>query len=234
MRSTVLGLSGAQLLAGAGAAVTSAFAASRIGVGGTLVGAAVGSVISTIAAAAYAHSLTTAGRRLRRIPTVIRTVPAGSEDAAARVPAVDETLVLPVVEETTTTTSADERRRGGIKALVAGGVAIFLIAMAVITVLELGIGRPVSDSGSDSGGGTSVGRLLGGSQEETPTPSPTTPSPTTTDLPTVTSSPSDSPTPQASPSQTPTSGEPSPTTPAQEISPTPSSPSGDASPTPQP
>src|SRR5690349_24090194 len=45
------GLSVTQVSGGALAAVTAAVAASYLGVGGTLIGAAVGSVISTIAAA---------------------------------------------------------------------------------------------------------------------------------------------------------------------------------------
>src|SRR3954453_3085270 len=51
------GLSLTQICGGALAAVTAAVAASFLGVAGTLIGAGVGSVISTIAAALYSHSL---------------------------------------------------------------------------------------------------------------------------------------------------------------------------------
>ena len=62
-----LGLGAAQIAASALAAVTSALAASFLGVAGTIIGAAVGSVVATVGSAVYAHSLRTAGSRLREL-----------------------------------------------------------------------------------------------------------------------------------------------------------------------
>ena len=62
-----LGIGTAQVLASALAAVTSALAASFLGVAGAIIGAAVGSVVATIGGALYAHSLRTAGTRLRQV-----------------------------------------------------------------------------------------------------------------------------------------------------------------------
>jgi hypothetical protein len=62
-----LDLSVTQLLAGALAAVSSAVAASYFGVAGTLLGAAVGSVIGTVATAVYKHSLARTTEKVREI-----------------------------------------------------------------------------------------------------------------------------------------------------------------------
>jgi hypothetical protein len=73
-----------QVGASAAAAVTSALAASFFGVAGTLIGAAVGSIVSTIAGSLYTHYLGRAGERIKvtkdvviqRIPgEVIATTP---------------------------------------------------------------------------------------------------------------------------------------------------------------
>jgi hypothetical protein len=60
-----------QVGASAAAAVTSALAASFFGVAGTLIGAAVGSIVSTIAGALYADYLRRAGKRLRSTTTIV-------------------------------------------------------------------------------------------------------------------------------------------------------------------
>src|SRR3954469_9644094 len=61
------GLSVTQVSGGALAAVTAAVGASYLGVAGTLIGAAVGSVISTVAAALYSNSLSRAARASRTL-----------------------------------------------------------------------------------------------------------------------------------------------------------------------
>ncbi len=60
-----------QVGASAAAAVTSALAASFFGVAGTLIGAAVGSIVSTVAGALYADYMRRAGRRLRTTSSVV-------------------------------------------------------------------------------------------------------------------------------------------------------------------
>lgn len=60
-----------QVGASAAAAVTSALAASFFGVAGTLIGAAVGSIVSTIAGALYADYLRKAGHRIRITKSVV-------------------------------------------------------------------------------------------------------------------------------------------------------------------
>jgi hypothetical protein len=92
--------------------VTSAVAASYFGVTGTVIGAAFGSVVSSVAAALYAQSLTHAGRRIRTVvvtpvgarggtgtadPSDPTAVPGGL--TGVREPIVNETVLLPNGQE---------------------------------------------------------------------------------------------------------------------------------------
>jgi len=116
-RSTV---STVQVGASAAAAVTSALAASFFGVAGTLIGAAVGSIVSTIAGALYADYLGRAGERIKvtkdvviqRIPgEVIATTPLRHLTSPTDLPGrdslrpigaerQDETVAVPVEQAT--------------------------------------------------------------------------------------------------------------------------------------
>lgn len=74
-----IGVSTVQVGASAAAAVTSALAASFFGVAGTLIGAAVGSIVSTIAGALYTEYLSRAGERIRVTRSVtIQRIPSGA------------------------------------------------------------------------------------------------------------------------------------------------------------
>ncbi len=66
-----LGVTTVQVSASAAASVTSALAASFFGVAGTLIGAAVGSIVSTIAGALYTEYLRRAGERIRGTRNVV-------------------------------------------------------------------------------------------------------------------------------------------------------------------
>ena len=81
-----LGLSPVQVAGGALAATTSALAASTFGVGGTVIGAAVGSVISSVGGAIYVHSLQNVSARTRTVITRGRALP--SSTAPTALPAV--------------------------------------------------------------------------------------------------------------------------------------------------
>jgi hypothetical protein len=100
------GLNSVQVGASALAAVTSALAASFFGVAGTLIGAAVGSMVSTVAGAMYAESMRRAAARLKDAQTVVlQKIPVGRESGPADLPSTsaltqvgtahnDETVVL--------------------------------------------------------------------------------------------------------------------------------------------
>lgn len=170
-----LGLSLPQLLGGAGAAVSSAVVASYLGVAGTLIGAALGSIVSTVSAALYTNWAETAHGRL---PTARRVaVIDGSRRGDSSEP-VPSTARGPVV---ITAGRAGRKRR--LRRLIAGAVAVFVLAIGVVTAIELGLGHPVS--GQEQRGGTSIGNVVGTTQT-TPVQAPSAPA---TDAPTV--SPSD-------------------------------------------
>jgi hypothetical protein len=196
------GLSLPQVGGGALAAVTAAVAASFLGVGGTLVGAAVGSVISTIAAVLYSNSLSRAARVSRTLvvrqtlaPAAPRPQPEDGEPADEPQPQHPEWG------------SVWRRIRWKPVLLVAAGV--FVAAMAVISVSELALGHPIANAGES---GTTLSNLGRSSSQPSKTPTPTgTPTPSS-------SSGTQTPTPTAS--GTPTDASPNPTSSSPSTSPT--------------
>jgi hypothetical protein len=194
-RPKPLGLSLTQIAGGALAAVTAAVAASFLGVGGTLVGAAFGSVVSSIAAALYSTSLT----RAARVSKVLVVRPAGSATGPLEASAQDPAAVPPVVPREPLARSTEPpqvwwaRLRWKPVTLVAG--LLFAAAMAAVSVSELALGHP---RGSSTGSGTTLTNLGGSGGGTTPvTPAPEQ-SPTTTPSPSDTPDPTSSPTPSAS------------------------------------
>jgi hypothetical protein len=188
------GLSVTQVCGGALAAVTAAVAASFLGVGGTLIGAGVGSVISTIAAALYSNSLSRAARASRTL--VVRQTLAPPEPDPQ--PQVAEPPGEPAPEPHPVRDSLWRQIRWKPVLLVAGGV--FVVAMAVISVSELVLGHPIANAGES---GTTLSNI-GGSSSSSTSPAPTgtqSPSPSGTASPT----PSDSSSTDASPDRSATS-----------------------------
>lgn len=158
------GLSTPQVAGSALAAGTSALAASFLGVGGTIIGALVGSIVATIASAVYSHSLRRAGQRLR----VLRPVPVNG-----RAPDEPQVVAGPL--------RAGQPRRW--PHLVIGVVAGAVIALGAITGIEAMLGHPISDS---SRSGTSVTDAFSGqggprqTRVKAPVPAATTPAPAVT------------------------------------------------------
>lgn len=191
--SKPLGLSITQIAGGALAAVTAAVAASFLGVAGTLIGAALGSVVSSVAAALYSTSL----HRAATVSKVLVVRPAGSGTGPLEASAQDPAAVPPAVgrEPIAGPIAAHwwDKLRWGPVALVAG--VLFVAAMAVVNLSELAIGHPLGNSASS---GTTLTNL-GGGTPTTPSPSRSTPgtSPTATPSPTG-SGPQATPTPSAS------------------------------------
>lgn len=217
-----LNLNAAQVAGGALAAVTSAVVASRFGVGGTLIGAGLASVVSTTGTTLYSHVLRRTGSRARG---VLGELPHHGQHTRRPGDTGRVTNELPHHEEqgdeadSTTTTAlstptsppappprppARRTRRVPIWAVpVVGSVLVFAIALGAITGAEAMTGRPAASwvGGSAPGSGTSVGSLAGGNSSPAPgaTPAATTP-------PTPASTPA-----QAEPTQEP---EPKPSAPA--------------------
>ncbi len=165
-------LSPVQIAAGALAAVSAAVVASLFGLAGTLIGAALASVVSTVSAALYGESLRRTNERLQLARSRV-TVPAGEPDATRVLPKQLDPRRAPV------------RWRPRWPRIAAGAVAVFALAMGIVTGVEL-IGRqPVSAlvGSSSSSGTTTIGALSNAASHRDETPStpasPTTPAPAT-------------------------------------------------------
>ncbi|MDO5710957.1 MAG: hypothetical protein Q4P32_04345 [Micrococcales bacterium] len=188
------GLSVPQLIGGASAAVSTAVVASFLGVAGTLIGAALGSIVSTISAAVYTSMARDAHSRVRMV-----TVRPGRDARSAS--GTPSSHSSPRASTAATTHPGPRhawnlaviRRAIKPRALLAGAGVIFVIAIGAITALEVGLGRPVS--ASEPTGSTSLGRVV---QDVSGQSAPSTPSD-------VTPTPSDSATSEPTPGQDPSS-----------------------------
>lgn len=199
------GLNWVQVVAGAAAAVSSAVLLSTLGVGGTLIGAAVGSIVASIGTHTYSRGLDASRERalaLRRLAEaredLDRLATHPDEDAEASLEHADKALGR--VE------AGLESRRLSWKhvALVAAG--LFVGVMVTITAFELITGRAVSTytGGSEKDTPVTV-PVKQKPKRQTPTPTPSvTPAPTPAGTPTPTPTPSPTSTEAPTPTPTPT------------------------------
>jgi hypothetical protein len=199
-----------KVLAGAGAAATSAVFGSFFGAAGTVAGAALGSVASTVAATLYQRSL---DRTRDHLVARIRLTPGRGADVSA----TELTVPMPRISPEGATTQrrvepAAPARTPRRRLMVWAGatVLVFVLALLVVTGLEWAKGSTLTSGDS----GTSVGRVLDGNRGGSiPTQAP---EPTTAPRQSSTPVPSTAPTTEPAPSTNP---EPSvaptaPTTPA--------------------
>jgi hypothetical protein len=205
-----------QVIGSALAAVSAAFAASWLGVAGTLLGAAAVSVIATVGTSVYSHSLRRTRARLRTVVLPMHVTPAAHAPTAAA-----ETQQLADAEMPDERPAPAGPARWGVVGAVAASV--FLLAMAGVTAIELTTGKslPALVAGKDDQRSTTIGQVIEGnarSKQSTPKPTPsTTPTSTTTPSATPSPTPSESATPTETPSTeaTPTPAGGDSTTPAQ-------------------
>lgn len=233
-KDRALGLSTAQVTGSALAAMSGAFLASWLGTTGTLVGAAVGSVIATVGAAVYTHSLRRTSEAVKRTAVVVRQAPlitaaiprpahGPASDGPVRdpnaPPLADESATAPEEDVDSPDTADDPRGSGGrfdlpwLKVALATA-AVLVAALGGITAVEAITGKPIASFlGQDDGTGTTVGRVVGSdsgtSKDEQ---QPTKDTPATPDS-TPTEEPSHEPEPEPTePSVTPTVPDPTPST----------------------
>ncbi|MDT4913419.1 MAG: hypothetical protein QOC66_2547 [Pseudonocardiales bacterium] len=148
-------LSATQLIATALAAITATIAASYLGVSGTVIGAAVASVVSAVGNAVYGHSLRSTRERVR-----VRTV-TGPPRVAPHASPDPVRVVTP-------------RTKNVWRRIAIGSIASFVVVLAVVTGVEVVAGRPLSDLvRGDGGTGTSVFGDTGSQGTTTPAPTPT-------------------------------------------------------------
>ena len=215
-----VGLSSTQLLASALAAITATVAASYLGVSGTVIGAAVASVLSVAGNAVYAHSIRQTGSRVRNaVPVAARWAPGGVPGAAPSSAGARRDAGEP----------ARVRHATSLRVLGAACAGVFVAVLALVTSVEIVAGRPLADLvRGDAGTGTTV---FGGAVRPQahgvlapPTPTVTVTAKVVTVTPTVTvtapaasstvppPSPTTTPTPTPTPSA-PTTPDPAPTLP---------------------
>lgn len=179
---TKIQLSVVQVIAGALASVSAALVASTFGLKGTLLGAAITSIVASIGGALYTHSL---HRARARIQTRFNPHTGAIERVVIRPPRARRPI------------------RWGRVAGVAG--LVFILAMGTITVVEVAARKPVAalvGSASPQHGGTTVGTLLQDAPGGAPIALPTIPTSATPDR-TATATPNGTPAPSLTPGQTP-------------------------------
>jgi hypothetical protein len=149
------GIRFSQILAGAMAAVTAAVLGSTMGFAGTVVGAGLASIVTTLGGALYLRSI-------QRTKQGVRTV---RDKVVARAGATSVTLVQEDLDaddlEDPEGPAADEddqppaRRKMRWPAVIAGAVLAFVLGMMAVTGVEWLRGEPLS-----GGEGTTVGGIV--------------------------------------------------------------------------
>ena len=183
-------LSPLQVVGSALAAATSAVVASFFGVAGTVIGAALASVVTTVSATLYSASLRKTNERLRDLSGrfAVQRPPAAATQLLPRQPAARH---LPA---SLSPRRAPARSRRFYVRVAAGAAAVFVAAMVIVTGIELVGQRPVSAmvTGSSSTG-TTVGDLTDAGAQKAAPPSAPAPAPGTSTPTTPPATPSTSP-----------------------------------------
>ena len=223
---------------GALAAVSSAVLLSTLGAAGTIIGAALGSVIATVGGALYSQGLVRSRQRLVQAQgAALRKVGVAQAEVrrAGRRQGGTSTVDAHLAHAQATLDDAkgdldalsDEAAGTGWRArlallpwkriaLVAAG--LFALAVVAITAFELVVGRSVSEITTGSqGGGSTISHVVGGGtnqpsrDQQTPPADPASPSATPSQAPSEQANPSSGPAgaPSATPSAEPT-GSPTP------------------------
>lgn len=219
-KERTLGLSPAQVAGSALAAVTAAVLASFAGAAGTIIGAAFGSIVATVGAAAYTWWLRRTSEAVRRTAIQVRAtrgrtgaLPRRVSDGPLRPGRRSRRSEDVVADPEDGTGSADAitgPRNLSWRKMALATLTVLVTTLGGITAVEAITGRPLSALlGNNDSSGTTLGHVSGGDDdkqvptedESTPVPSPT-PSPTTSiPVPVPTPVPGDgaTPTPDADP-----------------------------------
>ncbi|MDT4994424.1 MAG: hypothetical protein QOH97_4316 [Actinoplanes sp.] len=156
-----------KILAGALAAVCAAVVGSFLGVAGTLIGAAVASVVGSVGTEIYERSLKHGAHKLQTLaPTFIKAPAAVGTPAVAAATSEDDLPSHTLPEQ-----ARSQQIRWGHVAAAAG--AVFVLAMAGIWLAEKALGEPIAAAVGASGNtsGTTLGNV-GKSPRATPQPAP--------------------------------------------------------------
>ena len=171
-----LGLSPAQVAGSALAAMSGAFFVSWAGTAGTLIGAAVGSVIATVGAATYTWSLRRTSDAAKRTAAVVKqralvtgTLPRSVAQGPLREDGTDQPMSgiadadqpPSALEEPDSPEGDAARGRWDLPwgKVVLASLAVMIAGLAGMTAVEAVTGKPISSFfGRDDGTGTTVGQ----------------------------------------------------------------------------
>jgi len=166
-------------LAAALAAVCAAVVGSGLGVAGTLVGAALASIVGSIGTEVYQRSINRGTKKLQTLAPTFIKAPAAVGTPAVEAASEEDSPSHTVPAESSPDQDATpagpstRRLRWGRIALAAG--VLFVLAMGSLTVVELLAGKSVASMvGNDSSGRTTVSSVTGGSSKQEDTPAPAT------------------------------------------------------------
>jgi hypothetical protein len=173
-----------KMAASAAGAVLAAVVLSKFGVAGTLTGAALGSVVSTVGTEVNEHYLSRSSRRLQELRAAQRRS-GRARPGTAEAPGAAGTAEAPGTAGAAGADASEPSVSPGWqrpawmswKALAALGVGGFLIAMLAITGFELAVGKPLAGvvgNQVSSGRSTTFGEVArgDGGQERSTTPTP--------------------------------------------------------------
>jgi hypothetical protein len=200
-----LDLSPIQVMGGALAAMTAAGLGSRFSVEGTVVGAAMASVIAAVAGGLYTASLRRTSAAVRGVLGARRIPSAWTKGLSAPKPVPSgSTAAAP---QSRSTAGAPARRRSLVLSSVVGAGVIFALAGGALTMYEAIAGQALS-----GGSGTTFSQVQQDGSEDRPTdersPAPTDSAEPGESVPTPTANSSDTPEAESAPTAEP-SGEPS-------------------------
>ena len=203
-----LDLSPIQVMGGALAAMTAAGLGSRFSVEGTVVGAALASVIAAVAGGLYTASLRRTSAAVRGVLGGRQTQSAGTKGPSAPKPVPSgSTATAPQSRSTADAAARTSRRRSLVLSSVVGAVAIFALAGGALTMYEAIAGQALS-----GGSGTTFSQVQQDGSEDRPTneqsPAPTDSAEPGESVPTSTAESSDTPETESAPTAEP-SAEPS-------------------------
>ena len=178
-------LTSTQVVASMSAAVVAAFIGAQLGVAGTILGAAIASVVSVVGSAVIGHSLLLTRRRVTQ---TVQHVRAGADSPADAAETVLLTAVTQRVEIERSARSMSTGRSiaepkpkgwwgrpGRLRWMLVGlaaSAAVFAGAIGAVTVVEAVKGAPIS-------GGDSGFSVLGGNNRTEPDDAPSSSNPTT-------------------------------------------------------
>ena len=154
-------------IAGALAAVASAILLSTLGAAGTIIGAAIGSIVVTVGSALFTRGLSSNRRSGTTAQAVANPSYAGRHAAE---PTSEQDVAE--VESATGWRGRFGRLRWGRIVLVSA--ALFVVALGLITLFELAVGRSVASftGGSEDDGGTTISNVVDEPAEQEDPPAP--------------------------------------------------------------